>query len=314
MKKPYFLLLALIICLTLNGCRKKQEVPLWDGSYPEEATEGLSFSEEPINYLMPDGTTRDVVEMNIDSPEAFAYFFGRSNIGSFSDKKAVKLNLVNDIYLNSKPWQNNDITALSEVELVIIDGMGHTVYGLCASGEYPSLFRAENCHLLIINLTLANSKINADTDAAAFISTKNGKYSVVNCALDNITISAKGDIGGFLLSANGQISDCALYKITLTANSPADYVNAGGLAADITDGVVRDVSFTDVTLKAKANASEKRHRIGLFTAVCASESYITGKFIVNNCRIDKTLISGTSELIFTDNRTHRIFDNVAFVR
>ncbi len=217
---------------------------VWDGTKAEEFAGGSGTAYDP--YLIANGA--QLYKMVVDYSNAVT--------AKDSDNKTTYFKLTKDIHLND--INVNDLTNPSAEAFSTkfnswyslsgtgkgfcgeLDGDGHTVYGLFATGGFAGLIPLLTDGGCIRNLNLENSFVNGSStggSSGGLVGYVGGHYtlapvSVTYCTVDNTVVKGAssrvaGIIGGFE-QIKITLSDCSVTRVKLTSTDKekSDLVSA----------------------------------------------------------------------------------------
>lgn len=203
---------------------------VWDGTKAEAFADGKGTKEEPFKISTPEQLYKMVVEYS-DKDASYGKYFV----------------ITNDIYLNDveggtavadlafkRNWlgkYGTEVPSASKANSFAgtLDGGGHTIYGLYASGAaYAGLFPALSSGVTIKNLVIDNAEITGCTTSAGGIAGKHfyadwKKANLIeSCAVVNASIEATGGsatVGGLIGDVESSaitFRNCYSYNATLS--------------------------------------------------------------------------------------------------
>ena len=204
---------------------------VWDGTKAEAFADGKGTKEEPFKISTPEQLYKMVAEYS-DKDVSYGKYFVITNdiyLNNVEDGTAVKdLSFKRNWlgkYGTEIPSANNKANSFAGT----LDGGGHTIYGLYASGAaYAGLFPALSSGVTIKNLVIDNAEIAECTTSAGGIAGKH-YYSdwkkanlIESCAVVNASIEASGasaTVGGLIgdvESSSITFRNCYSYNATLS--------------------------------------------------------------------------------------------------
>jgi len=247
---------------------------IWDGSKAETFAGGTGTESDP--FLISNGA--QLYKMVAE------YSNGATTSGA--DNTPAYFKLTSDIYLNdvkSGDLENPTVDAWNGLGFEnwyvpangnsgfcgVIDGGGHTVYGLYSNGAYAGLIPLATDGAKIYNLNLKNSYTNGTNTAGGIIGYVPGHYSldfisVSGCMVDNVVIYGKEYRAGAMVGGIGyikiKVSDCSTTNSKITAASTTYPGRASGMLGYAVDNNVKhEVTncFTDASVHPVCIATDK---------------------------------------------------------
>ena len=274
---------------TMEGNFNIEIDPIYEGEFnlPEKVWDGTL--KEPVDI------TGDVIEINDGSELAWVM----NNVTNGTDLAGKTFKLTDDINLGLLDWP-----LVNAQCAFTLDGDGKTIKGLKSTGgNYGGLIGKSNKPIVIRNLTIADSEIDAsgrtgdENAAGAFIgwSEIHSNVTIIldNCKSMNITFGKAQYNGGLVgYSSHMNITNCVVSNVEVVS----DYAESGnykghsgcvvGYGNDNTS--ITNTSVTD----SKITGRNDRGRVGIFYGTAQSSVTIgTGNSVKNVTILGETATS-----------------------
>ena len=287
---------------TMEGNFNIEIDPIYEGEFnlPEKVWDGTL--KEPVDI------TGDVIEINDGSELAWVM----NNVTNGTDLAGKTFKLTDDINLGMLDWP------LVNVQCAFtLDGNGKTIKGLKSTGgNYGGLIGKANKSIVIRNLTIADSEIDAtgrtgnENGAGAFIGWSNaGTVVLDNCKSMNVKLRKAQYNGGLVgYSTTMTITNCVVSndEIVSEYDESGDYKGHSGCVVGFCTGntTITNTSVTDSQITGRND----RGRVGIFYGSAQANAVIgTGNSVKNVTILGETATS--ANLVGSvDNRTDKSND------
>jgi len=289
---------------TLQGKFNITIDPIYAGEFnlPEKVWDGTL--KEPANI------TGDVIEINDGSELAWVL----NNVTNGTSLAGKTFKLTDDINLGMLDWP-----LVNAQCAFTLDGNGKTIKGLKSTGgNYGGLIGKSNKPIVIRNLTIADSEIDAsgrtgnENAAGAFIGWSDYGTTYItleNCVSKNVKLGRAQYNGGLVgYASNMVITNCVVLndEIVSDYDESGDYKGHSGCVAGYgnQNATITNTSVTD----SKITGRNDRGRVGIFYGTAQASVTIGTGNSVKNVTILGNPATSTNLVGAVDNRSDKSND------